>query len=89
MHKQDNSRLISKPFLIEGELPWEPLNEGVSRQIMGYDVQVMMVKVSFEAGAVAPCMLTRIPRPAMSHQAGLKWRLMVPEEYSRRETAIL
>lgn len=42
----------SKPFLMENELPWEPLNEGVSRQIFGYDVQVMMVKVSFEAGAV-------------------------------------
>lgn len=42
----------SKPFLLENELPWEPLNEGVSRQILGYDVQVMMVKVSFEAGAI-------------------------------------
>ncbi len=42
----------SKSFLLESELPWEPLNEGVSRQILGYDVQVMIVKVSFEAGAI-------------------------------------
>ena len=42
----------SKPFLLENELPWEPLNEGVSRQILGYNVELMMVKVSFEAGAV-------------------------------------
>jgi Uncharacterized conserved protein, contains double-stranded beta-helix domain len=44
--------IISKPFLLENELPWEPLNEGVSRQILGYNVELMMVKVSFESGAV-------------------------------------
>lgn len=42
----------SKPFLLENELPWEQLNEGVSRQILGYNVEIMVVKVSFEAGAV-------------------------------------
>ncbi len=42
----------SKTFLIENELPWEPAGEGVRRQIMGYDGQVMMVKVRFEKGAV-------------------------------------
>lgn len=31
---------------------WEPAGEGVTRQIMGYDGQVMLVKVKFEKGAV-------------------------------------
>ena len=30
----------------------EDLGEGVSRQILGYDNQIMMVKVSFEKGAI-------------------------------------
>ena len=32
--------------------PWEDLGGGVSRQILGYDAQLMMVRVRFEAGAV-------------------------------------
>ena len=42
----------SKTFLVESELPWEPAGEGVRRQILGYDGQIMMVKVAFEKGAV-------------------------------------
>ena len=30
----------------------EPAGKGVTRQVMGYDGQVMMVKVKFEKGAV-------------------------------------
>lgn len=33
------------------ELPWEELGQGLSRQIMGWDNQIMMVKVKFEKGA--------------------------------------
>ncbi|MDF1575005.1 MAG: cupin domain-containing protein [Bacteroidales bacterium] len=32
---------------------WEPLGPGLSRQILGWDNQIMMVKVRFEKGAVA------------------------------------
>lgn len=39
-------------FLLESELEWENPALGVTRQIMGYDGQVMMVKVLFETGAV-------------------------------------
>lgn len=35
---------------ISGEKAWEPAGEGVTRQIMGYDGQVMLVKVKFEKG---------------------------------------
>ena len=37
---------------IEKEMEWEPVGNGVSRQIMGYDGQLMMVKVKFEKGGV-------------------------------------
>lgn len=37
---------------ISGEGEWTPAGEGVTRQIMGYDGQVMLVKVKFEKGAV-------------------------------------
>ena len=42
----------SKTFILEKEKAWEPAGEGVVRQIMGYDGQVMLVKVKFEKGAV-------------------------------------
>lgn len=37
---------------ISGDGAWEPAGEGVTRQIMGYDGQVMLVKVKFEKGAI-------------------------------------
>lgn len=42
----------SNTFIIEKEKAWEPAGEGVDRQIMGYDGQVMLVKVKFEKGAI-------------------------------------
>ncbi|MCE1198677.1 MAG: cupin domain-containing protein [Marinilabiliales bacterium] len=42
----------SKFFILKDELPIEELGDGVSRQIMGYNEQIMTVKVLFEAGAV-------------------------------------
>ena len=42
----------SNTFVLENEKVWEPAGEGVVRQIMGYDGQVMLVKVKFEQGAV-------------------------------------
>jgi quercetin dioxygenase-like cupin family protein len=42
----------SAGFLIGAELPMENPAPGVTRQIMGYDGQLMLVKVMFEKGAV-------------------------------------
>jgi quercetin dioxygenase-like cupin family protein len=42
----------SARFVHGYEQPWEDLGGGVSRQILGYDAQLMMVRVRFEAGAV-------------------------------------
>ena len=42
----------SSKFIIEKELAWEPAGEGVVRQILGYDGQLMQVKVAFQTGAI-------------------------------------
>ena len=39
-------------FQLESKLQWEPAGEGVVRQIMGYDGQLMIVKVKFTKGSV-------------------------------------
>ncbi|WP_295935741.1 cupin domain-containing protein [uncultured Alistipes sp.] len=42
----------SESFQLERELQWENPGPGITRQIMGYDGQLMIVKVKFEKGAV-------------------------------------
>ena len=43
--------MMSGNFIPESETQWETVGEGVIRQILGYDRQIMTVKVQFEAGA--------------------------------------
>ena len=45
-------RTKSEVFQIAKEMGWENPGPGIKRQIMGYDGQLMMVKVVFEEGAV-------------------------------------
>ena len=42
----------SRSFLFENEIARESAGEGIVRQIMGYDEQLMLVKVEFDPGAV-------------------------------------
>ena len=42
----------SNNFQYESEIKWENAGEGVVRQIMAYNDDLMMVKVKFETGAV-------------------------------------
>lgn len=42
----------SEALLVANELPWDNAGEGVKRQILGYDNQLMLVKVAFEKGAI-------------------------------------
>lgn len=42
----------SADFQFENEMKWQDLGGGVQRQIMGYNDNIMMVKVKFETGAV-------------------------------------
>ena len=39
-------------FFLTNKNDWETVSEGISRQITGYNDQIMMVKVRFEKGAV-------------------------------------
>ena len=41
----------SEKFIDAEKLEWEDLGGGVSRKIMGWDNQIMMVQVKFEKGA--------------------------------------
>lgn len=47
-----NCKTSSNVFLYEKDIPWEPAEKGVTRQILGYNGQIMMVKVKFEKGAI-------------------------------------
>ena len=42
----------SDKYIITSEMEWEVLGGGVSRKILGYDNQIMMVLVNFEKGAL-------------------------------------
>jgi len=42
----------TKGFFMDEETKWEQVAEGLSRQIMGYDDKIMLVKAKFETGAV-------------------------------------
>ena len=57
--KSSNDCRIDEPmktrsdnFIFEKDTPWQPAGEGVTRQILGYDGNLMMVKVKFEKGAI-------------------------------------
>ena len=41
-----------KVFITDSDLPWEETAPGMKRKIMSYDERLMVVKVSFEKGAV-------------------------------------
>ena len=41
-----------KKFLKDADIQWEELGGGVSRKFLGYDNQIMMVKVKFEKEAI-------------------------------------
>ena len=39
-------------FIKSDEAPWESGDEGITRQILGHDLHLMLVRVRFEPGAV-------------------------------------
>ena len=42
----------SNNFIFEEETNWFHVNEGMRRQILGYDEQMMMVKIEFKTGGI-------------------------------------
>ena len=43
---------MKKMFFESDRMNWEILDEKVSRQVMGYDDRIMLVKVKFEKGGI-------------------------------------
>lgn len=44
----------SREFLFGNEIEWEEIGPGLRRKIMGFDDQIMLVKVEFRVGATGP-----------------------------------
>ncbi len=44
--------LKSENFIFGEEADWVQINDGMRRQILGYDKQIMLVKIEFKAGGV-------------------------------------
>lgn len=45
-------KIITDPFFETSTHQWEEVAEGIQRQFVGYDSQIMMVKVKFEKGSI-------------------------------------
>ena len=52
MNRDKTGSQAAARFVDDGGLPWEPVAEGVSRKIMTYDANLMLVKVRFEMGGI-------------------------------------
>lgn len=46
------SQAQSPPFVLADETPTEDLGDGITRQILGYGPEIMVVRVWFERGSV-------------------------------------
>jgi len=40
----------SNKYIVDTDIKWEHVNEGMRRKILGYDDQIMMVKIEFLSG---------------------------------------
>ena len=59
-------------------MKWEPAGEGVVRQIMGYDGQLMIVKVKFTKGSVG--MMHKHYHSQATYVASGKFELTIGDE---------
>ena len=44
--------LKSRNFIFANEAGWVQINDGMRRQILGYDDKIMLVKIEFKTGGV-------------------------------------
>ncbi|SHJ15777.1 Cupin domain-containing protein [Mesonia phycicola] len=47
-----NQKIITDTFFETSGNKWEKVADGIERQFVGYDTQIMMVKVKFDKGAI-------------------------------------
>lgn len=59
--------LIDKALVTDNDLAWQDLGDGIKRKIMAHNDQLMLVKVSFEKGAIGT--LHQHPHLQMSYVA--------------------
>ena len=59
--------LVDKALIANSDLAWQDLGDGIKRKIMAYDDHLMLVKVSFEQGAIGT--LHQHPHLQMSYVA--------------------
>ena len=71
-------KTTSDVWQIEKEMQWETVGEGVRRQIMGYDKDLMLVKVNFDKGAVGS--LHAHPHSQATYVVSGKFELTIGEE---------
>lgn len=48
----DPKTLKGAEFFLEETTPWEDASDGITRKFVGFNTQLMMVKVKFEKGAI-------------------------------------
>ena len=53
----------SNEFILDKDLEWETVGEGVKRKIMGYDDKIMLVKVHFDKGGIGSVSYTHLTLP--------------------------
>jgi quercetin dioxygenase-like cupin family protein len=69
---------MSEPFARSADIPWSATNDaGVRRQILGHGPDLMLVRVEFEAGAVA---LHHHPHRQVSYVASGRFEVTVDDE---------
>lgn len=71
-------KTTSDVWQIENEMQWENVGEGVRRQIMGYDKDLMLVKVHFDKGAVGS--LHAHPHSQATYVVSGKFELTIGDE---------
>lgn len=68
----------SDVWQIDNEMQWENVGEGVKRKIMGYDKDLMLVKVDFDKGAVGS--LHAHPHSQATYVVSGKFELTIGDE---------
>lgn len=65
----------SKEFLLSGELDWQQAEEGIKRQLLGYNSQLLMARIDFRKGAVGS--LHNHPHVQTSYVASGKFKVTI------------
>jgi len=68
----------SKLFINSGQTEWEEMAKGLHRQILGFDSELMMVRVMFEKGAVGS--LHRHPHRQVSYVESGRFEIQIDDE---------